>query len=190
MHMYLGDFNMTFFKATAAAALLSMSAAGVSAATIDTSAYDSSVVVLDDFGFTDFSGANFGNEFVALDDFGLLSVSGVPFSDADAEFLFDQDNDFDFEIDIVGASGSEFLDDSFSLFFENATNGYLFTFISDFGGAFFGSPDTDLFGETGSVSVEVFSRSSVPAVPLPAGLPLILAGLGSFYMVGRRRKSA
>lgn len=41
---------------------------------------------------------------------------------------------------------------------------------------------------SGSISVTVATGAS--AVPLPAGLPLLLAGLGAFGLVKRRRKQA
>jgi len=50
-------------------------------------------------------------------------------------------------------------------------------------GSLFSGPDIDAIGA-------ITSAPAVPTVPLPAGLPLILVGLGAFAMVKRRQSKA
>ena len=63
-------------------------------------------------------------------------------------------------------------------------------------GAFFGLTSTEgvtsftLSGRDGAFGLDNFRYTAVAAVPVPAALPLLLAGLGGLGMVARRRKAA
>lgn len=181
---------MIHFKTAAFATALAFGAVQATASTspIDTSAYDplSMVEILNTTGFADFSGADFGDVFQVLDDAGASFWIGAQSTDAAGVFSFDGSFVGGTDVlDVTGASGSAFGAGSFSAFFEGGGFGYLVSFASDNSTLDFGDTSTDVVGELGTVTV---SRYAAPAaVPLPAGLPLMVAGLGCIGLVARRR---
>lgn len=97
---------------------------------------------------------------------------------------------------VVGNTGTPFdtpfgeLTSSFTNFAPTAngiTADFFLSFVNDSGGTGFQSLFTT---QGGAFALNLEVASAVPAVPLPAGFPLLLAGLGGFAVMRRKQSRA
>lgn len=171
----------TCFK-WAAAAVLSVVAMQAQAAVVDTSAYDTTTNVVDDaLGNLSFDTVN-GN-FAGSDGFSDLFVANTDLTD-DSTFNLDFGFGTPQAVNITGATESHFGTDIIELLFEESGTGYLVTFETT-GGIDFTSTSASYSGGA-NARLDVLT---VAAIPLPATLPLVLAGIGALTLTARRRKT-
>jgi hypothetical protein len=164
-------------------AIMALTGAAANASTIDTSGYDTSTAVLtNESGFVFYDG--FGDFFDAFDFGGqvtvtsaffvsspLTSSSFVPAAPAPIVGNLTQIS--------VATEVVEFL-------FEDSGLGFLVTVDVTGQGLDFTDPlgfvATDAF-------ISLTELSNAPAIPLPAGLPLLLTGLGGMVVLRRKKAS-
>ena len=149
-----------------------------------------------DFGFvlpgTLIEGTNGIVEFDPDLDFIAAGVGLLEFE----TFVSDPDDAFfDFDLgtishdDATSTITSSIMAEVMEFFFDAGSEGYLVTI--DVTGQGLDFTDTDpfnIFSTDAEVSLVEFGKPAA-VVPLPAGLPLMLAGLGAFAVVSRRRQS-
>ena len=168
---------MTVVAGAAFAALGSLA----NAAPIDTSAYDNAISLVDDTnGYVLFDGPS---DFMSAEDsLGDLLVDSFIVSDPlDAVLSYDNGVDAAF---VVSASAASVMEKMIQLLFEDGATGYLVTI--DIGTQNFDFTDSNSDFDT-SATVRLEKLTTVSTIPLPASLPLILAGFGGLVAVRRFR---
>lgn len=176
-----------FGLALGAAMSLGAAANATSIADLGTT-YDT---VMTDFytadGFLDYQGIGVGDFVQYFDDTppGAIVIEGD--ISAPASFYFSIDVIVPSFVEVLGLSDSIVTDDSLTYLFETPTTGYLVTLAPDAPSLF--TDDLEFYLDTTVISIDKYTNAPAAVIPLPASLPLILAGLGGLGVVARRKKT-
>ncbi|MDW3223932.1 MAG: VPLPA-CTERM sorting domain-containing protein [Paracoccaceae bacterium] len=188
----------------AAACGLGLMAAGAQAASIGDFTFGSNILPAAALLDVSVSTGSGGNAIVEGADLSFIDLDAVFASvevDSDGNFVSDAApgldiTSFDLTQSIFGVGMDTAVDvaaSTFSILYDvTGTNDFssddFVLAVLDFGaGSFFDPFDVSLM-DLGFAELQVLSASRINPIPLPAGLPLMIVGLGGFAVLSRRRK--